>query len=219
MDDLQTLRSGMADSYPKVDPTYEAKGLMELRPGVAASASASHEQTGLKFLTPDGKYICQFRKTGMVLSRLAPYESWEPFRDEARRLWNMYRESVKPGPVTRLAVRYINRIDIPEPSVDLKRYFRTSPELSPQLPQNLARFFMQLRITQDDINAEAVINQTTIPPEQEGVVSVVFDVDLFRTDGVPQDDEAIWSYFETLHARKNEIFEACITDETRELFH
>ena len=217
-DDLQTLRPAMEESYPTMTPTHAATGLMEVRPGASASASASHQQTGLKFLTTDEKCICQFRKIGMVFSRLAPYERWEPFRDEARRLWTMYREMTQPRRVTRLAVRYINRIDIPNHSVDLKQYFRTSPEISSDLPQNLTGFFMQLRIPQEDLDGQVLINQTIIPPDREGVISVVFDLDLFRAEDIPEGEEEIWSFFETLHARKNEVFEACITDKTRKLF-
>ena len=218
IDDLQTLRSGLSQPYPNVTPTFEAMGRVEAQPGASASASAAHEQNGLRFVTPDGESICQFRKSGVAFSRLAPYESWEPFRDEARRLWTMCRESVQPGRITRLAVRYINRIDIPEQMVDLKDYFRTSPEVSPDLPQNLAGFFMQIRIPQEDIGAQVLINQTIISPACEGVVSVVLDLDLLRTENIAEDEKGIWTYFETLHARKNEIFEACITDRTRNLF-
>lgn len=31
------------------------------------------------------------------------------------------------------------------------------------------------------------------------------------------DEEGVWSFFEELHVRKNQIFEACLTDRTREL--
>ncbi|MCO6459644.1 MAG: TIGR04255 family protein [Pirellulaceae bacterium] len=78
----------------------------------------------------------QSRVNGFTFSRLAPYESWEPFRHEARRQWEVYRNRLNPQGVARIAVRCINRIDLPGDSVDLKEYFRTSPEIAPELRNN-----------------------------------------------------------------------------------
>ena len=98
-------------------------------------------------------------------------------------------------------------------------YFRTSPEISPDLPQRLMSFFMQLRIPQDDLETQALINQTAMPPPRDGIVAILLDIDLFRESDLPKDETGLWNLFEKLHVRKNEVFEACITDKTRELFN
>jgi uncharacterized protein (TIGR04255 family) len=218
LDNLEHVAASLRQAYPKHDKTYEVAGMMAVLPGVSASATAQQRQTGFKLTSVDGKQIWQSRFDGFTFSRLAPYDSWRPFRDEAHRLWQAYRQVASPLAISRLAVRYINRIDIPAQSVDLKQYFRTSPEVAPDLPQQLAGFFMQLRIPQDDLKSLLLVNQTIIPPAQEGVVSVVLDIDLFRDIEIPSEEDAIWRFFDELHDRKNQIFEACITDETRRLF-
>jgi uncharacterized protein (TIGR04255 family) len=217
MDDLVKVRAGNEQSYPGQEAMHETIGTMEVRPGVSASAFARQDQAGFKFTSEDGKYIWQCRRNGFTCSRLSPYESWEPFRDEARRLWTRYRECLKPLAVQRLAVRYINRVDIPAPIVEMKDYFRTMPVVSPDLPQVLAGFFMQLQIRHEDLLIDMLINQTIVPPPQPNTVSVVLDIDLFRSTDVPGGEEAIWAFFEEMHACKNAAFEACITDRTREL--
>jgi uncharacterized protein (TIGR04255 family) len=103
-------------------------------------------------------------------------------------------------------------------SIELKHYLRTSPEISADLPQELSAYFMQLRLPQTDLGGAVVINQTIIPPPQPEMVSIVLDIDLFSDQNVPQSDEEIWCFFERLHLRKNEVFEARITDQTRSLF-
>src|SRR5262249_10954306 len=119
--------------------------------------------------------------------------------------------------IERVAVRYINRLDLPGDRVELKDYLRTAPELSPDLVQGLVGFFMQLNIPHTDIKCTSLLNEITVEAPEPGVVSVVLDIDLFRTEDLPQAEQDLWSLFETLHERKNEIFEACITDRTREL--
>jgi len=118
----------------------------------------------------------------------------------------------------RVALRYINRLDLPMPMDNLNTYLRTYPEVGPDLPQSLAGFLMQLQIPHEDIKAFLVLNQAMVPPAREGVASMILDLDLFRTSNLPQSDEEIWEYFEILRTRKNEIFEGCITDATRRLF-
>lgn len=203
-------------SYPLVNKVVAAVGQMEV--GGRTSASVRSEQIGHKFTTGDGKYIWQARMDGMTLSRLAPYESWGPFRDEARRLWSRYRDIVRPQQIERLAVRYINRIDIPAADKELADYLRTLPEVSADLKHPLTGFFLQLRLSQHDLKAESIINETIVPPPEPGLFSVVLDVDLFRSEEPPQSEEDVWAYFEQLHVRKNEIFEACLTARARELF-
>lgn len=218
LEELEVVRSGEEVAYPRSNKIYQTEGTITVQDGAPPSATAQHQLLGYKFASESGKAIWQSRRDGFTFSQLAPYASWEPFRDEGRRLWMLFRERSAPVAVERLAVRYINRIDVPAPSIDLKEYFRTSPEVSPDLSQELAGFFMQLQIPQADLGVQVLINQTIIPPSREDVVSVVLDIDLIRAEDVPNTEEAIWDVFEKLHVRKNEVFEACITDKTRRLF-
>jgi uncharacterized protein (TIGR04255 family) len=123
----------------------------------------------------------------------------------------------QPEVVTRIGVRYINRLDLPLQNLDFKHYLRTVPEVSPDLPQALSGYFMQLQIPQEDLKATLFINQTLVPPPGPNLVSVLLDLDFFRAVEVPQEEAAIWDYLEKLKVRKNVVFEACITDQTREL--
>lgn len=215
---LKTSCDKIITEYPNIEPQFEVSGKIEVQPGVSASTSAQQEQIGYRCTSKDWKYICQSRINGLTFSRLAPYESWQPFRDKAKQCWDNYRNSTKPTEITRLAVRYINRIDIPHQTVELKDYFRTSPEVPPDMSKSIAGFFTQLRIRQNDIAAQLLLNQAVVPSSHEGVTSIILDLDLFRENDVPQDEPEIWAFFETLHARKNDLFESCITDKTRELF-
>lgn len=216
--DLEVVYRGLEAAYPTKKNRALAVVHGKFGPqGAAAAASSKH--IGFLFISKDGRYIFQARLDGFTMSRLAPYEKWEPFRDEARRLWNVYRSIAKPTRVTRVAVRYINRLDLPLPVGDLKDYLRTVPEVSPALPQHLAGYFTQLKIPLEDIKSLLVVNQAIIEPARPGVVSIVLDNDIFRVDELPADEESLWGFFEVLRTRKNTVFEACITDKARDLFN
>jgi len=216
LDDLERLHGVIRADYPGKSSRSLFQGRFEAEEK-GVSASAIKKPMGFLFKSRDEKQIVQARLDGFTMSRLAPYESWEPFRDEARRMWTLYRDAVNPDAATRIAVRYINRIDVPLPCGDLKDYFRTVPEVAPGLPQLLSGLFMQLTIPQNDIGCTTILTEALIEPTTPEVTSVVLDIDLFRSENVPQGDPELWALFETLHDRKNHVFEACITNKTREL--
>jgi len=213
---LAEVRAGQEAAYPRVGRRGYVHWKVSAAPEV--EPTSNDPQTGYVFSSEDERQIFQARLDGFSFSRLAPYDRWERFRDEARRLWTRYRVVAAPRAITRVAVRYINRLDLPLPIKDLKDFLRTVPEVSPDLPQALSACFMQLQIPQDDIKGMLILNEAIIPPPRPEVVSVLLDIDLFRDVDVPGDEEALWALFEELHVRKNDVFEASITDRTRELF-
>jgi uncharacterized protein (TIGR04255 family) len=213
---LEDLHNSVEAKYPRKKGRVQVQGQFSV--GNQLGASATQTQTGFLFETEDGKQIIQARVDGFTFSRLKPYGNWADLRDEARRLWQIYREAVNPVSIVRVAVRYINQIDIPSQSVDYKHYFRTTPEVSPVLPQALSSFFMQLQFPQIDFGGALILTQAALPAVNPQVASVILDLDVFKEQTKLVSDDDVWELLETLRNRKNEFFEGCITDRTRELF-
>lgn len=224
MDDLAKLRGLVADGYPDEAAEYLYAGQMYVEEvGEPLQAEATHQSSGFRFASRDERHIFYARLDGFAFSIRAPYDSWEPFRDEARRLWNLYRSVSRIENITRAAVRYVNQVNIPGEQVELDEYFRTAPDISSDYAHGqLARFFMQLQLWQEDLDCWLMINEAPTQSPDAQTVSVLLDLDLFqeRFDqpwGV-EEDAAVWEFLERLRDRKNEVFEASITDKTRRLF-
>jgi uncharacterized protein (TIGR04255 family) len=216
-EDLAKAQKGEETTYPTVERVNETLSQVMVGPEVS-TASATTQHVGFLFRSANGKQIFQARTNGFTMGRLTPYPDWTEFRGEARRLWDIYRAIAQPPKVVRMAVRYVNRIDIPLPLNDFGDYLRTVPQVSPDLPQGLSGYFMQLTIPLEDIKSQAIINETIIDPARPDVVSLVLDIDIFRTDDLPSAEEEVWRFIDRLRDAKNKVFEACITDKARELF-
>ncbi len=215
---LAAMQGDRSDEYPARKNLWQGEARFEISDDTASS-SANRQLIGYQCESADKSRVFQVRRNGFALSRLAPYGSWEPFRDEARSLWQDFRTRFSPPTITRLAVRYINRIELNLPRVELSDYFKTIPDVSKDLQQNtLARFAMQLIIPQTDILSVLNLNQGMIDPGYVESVTIILDIDLYREKEVPQTEHEIWDFFEVLHVRKNEAFESCLTDKTRSLF-
>ena len=215
VDKLTEIYTSISDNFPKKEPMHTSSLMFEAGPAI--KIDASQRQNGLLLRSEDGKRILQATLSGFTFNRLAPYSTWEDFSGEARRLWEIYKDVCRPTSVIRAAVRFINRLDLPGPALDLKDYLRTVPEVSPDLPQGLSAFFMQLQIPQEDLNCMLVINEAFAPPISPELVSVILDFDLFREQIWQRDDEEIWRFLEELRHRKNQVFNASITEKTKEL--
>lgn len=213
---LNNFERSIQGQYLKSDEIVNFEGRFEISKGETSIASNS-TVLGYRFPSADNRQIVQARLDGFSLIRLAPYQKWEIFRDEARRLWNLYQVATNTKTVTRVAVRYINRLDLPLPLTDLKEYLLTVPEISPKLSQALSDYFMRLEIPQEDVRGTLVLIEAIISPSKENLVSVLLDIDLFSNSAFSSTEDDLWNLLEVFRIRKNEIFEACITDKTREL--
>lgn len=213
---LERLHEQVSDRYPIKNKRLYVQG--QFSAGEEVGAAATQKLIGFSFTSQDGKQIFQARMDGFTFSRLRPYGTWNELRDEAKRLWHIYRTCVNALRVSRVAVRYINQIDIPVPHIDYKEYFRTIPDVSPDLPQSLSGFFMQLQFPQEDFGGILVLTQTVVPPPAPSMISVILDLDVFKENVEFQSDEDPWALLEILRDRKNKFFEGCITDKTRALF-
>jgi uncharacterized protein (TIGR04255 family) len=170
-------------------------------------------------MSADRTKVVQATETGFTFNKLRPYEHWSRFRDEARQIWNEYAGIARPARATRMALRYINRIELPLPFGDFKEFILTVPEVAPGVSQALDRFFMRLDIPYPDVPALAIITltmDTSVPIIDR--VPIIFDIDVFRESEVDPGSEEIWDTLEALRTLKNQIFFSSLTDKAKELF-
>jgi uncharacterized protein (TIGR04255 family) len=160
--------------------------------------------------------VIQAQTNGFSFSRLSPYERWEPFRDESRRLWTIYQSLLDPLCINRAALRYINKIELPI-NCEISDFLNLHPALSPSMPQRLEGFSVRIQLTHHDIQSVSLINESTVSTTNPDIVPVLLDMDLFRIVELPKDESELWVLIEALHAKQNDLFEACITDRVREL--
>ncbi len=222
-DKLVDIHLQIKDTFPIIQPFHKRIGTFTVDPNgppdVPIKVDTSAHHSGFWFRSRDNLRTFQATIDGFTFNRLAPYKSWDDFSSEARNLWRIYKEVCEPICVTRAAIRYVNLINIPaEELTELKDYFHTFPEIASELGQRaLQSFFMQLHIPQQDLSCLLIINEAVAPQTNPNFVTVILDLDLFREHIWGRDDEDIWQFLEKLRHRKNEVFEASITDRTREL--
>jgi uncharacterized protein (TIGR04255 family) len=219
---LNGLAGLVSDSYPNVTPRLAVSGGFSVqnqpgKPPVIDMAPSESKIDGYIFKSNDGRRIFQARLDGFTFNLLKPYSEWAAFSAEAKRLWILYQSKIADARITRLAVRYINRVELPLPIGDFKDYILTIPEIARPLPQGMAHFFMTLVIPHETNGTYVIINETMEPP-QGTKLPFIFDIDAVREEVIDFKDPKIWEIFDGLRGFKNRVFKESLTDKAKELF-
>jgi uncharacterized protein (TIGR04255 family) len=216
LNDLESLASKIGDQYPSRRDRVRFEGEFRL----AAKQRMQVEQKGVVdgylFTSADGRQVLQARLDGFTLSRFKPYRSWQGLREDARNNWRSYCEVTKPKAVSRLAVRYINRVELPLPITNFKDYFLTAVEIAPGLPQNVSNFLVRLVIPVVSEGCTVILTET-MEPAQDGVLPFILDIDVFTDQAFEPQSEAIWGTLDRLRSTKNDFFFRTLTPRALEL--
>ncbi len=213
---LQDLHARIREGYPEVKTRHRWESKIEVRPGESPDVSPGETGVdGFMFTSKDRLQVVQFRLDGFTFSRLRPYQDWEMLRDEAKKLWQVYREGVRPEAVRRVAVRYINLIEVPagEP---LETYVVVPPRPPAGFPGMLTGFLQRQSLEDPNRGIAAIVNLFMEVAPSATRIPVWLDVDVFRALGATAAEVELWDILETLAATKNRIFFSSITKNTVE---
>lgn len=219
--DIEKLHVKIVESYPIMEPQGMWETMVEFKKGVPAKTEAKDKGIyGYRFWNSARNQVCLCRVDGFSFSRLKPYVSWEESSREALRLWSVYQQELKPGSVKRIAVRYINSIEIPAVKFELADYFVEPPKPPAGLPQALDEFLTRLVIRFSE-DTRAIVTIRIQPPDKPNTTKILLDVDAFTEPNIDlqsSDKERVKETFDALRKIKNAIFEETLKDKTKGLF-
>ena len=213
--DPKTLHDFLRDrlpEYPQVTPQVEFSLKHHVEPDGSRTAH-SHAWQAFQIAMNGEPYVAQFRRTGLVVSRLKPYESWTPFREEAIRLWGIYEEFASPPEIQKIGLRYINLVPVASVS-DASRYLRQPPKF-PGTPIGggnglpMSNFVHQARfdVPGHDLQLNLVHTVQAAPPGSGKELNLIVDFDIFSTGNrVEIDDFQSGQIFQMMRWVKNKAF-------------
>ena len=218
---LAAIQEPVRDRFPLRQERSLLEVHLESKEGGETAVSQAGGVDGYLFLSPepDPTKVFQARIDGFSFSKLKPYQSWDAFRNEARELWNLYIAVAHPITVSRLGLRFINRIELPTTVREFSDYILTLPEIPQGIPPHVSEFFMRLVMPQPESEAKAIVTvATNLQEMNDRVLPLILDIDVFEEVQYEPHAEAIWHTFEHFRAIKNKIFFSSITKATKELF-
>ena len=229
---FKALHPQFQADYPIVEDKKVLEHRFEHAPGQQPSLTVKDRGVqGYLFRSQDKANVVQFRRNGFTFNRLQPYTSWEQVFPEATRFWKLYAETFEPIDISRVAVRYINRLMLPGPQLEFTDYLAAPPavpgspdsslaNLHPELTaqsQFVRGFVSRVVIDDPDSHITAAVVQALERPSEDRYVPVILDIDVFDENVSILSSDAVLGRFEKLREMKNRAFFGSITDKTLEM--
>ena len=219
--DLERAAARLEKDYPVSELEFAQNVNVDM---VAGSATFSSAWQGIKRSSADRTDVTIFRIGALVIGHLAPYRGWEHLFERTKDAWLVLARATGENiALSRIGVRYINRVDIPDndsSEISLFDYVRFHPQAPEGLIQNvpITEYYSHIvyPLPEDGLAAKVVAANAISPLVRHK--SIILDIDLFRDHDLPRRADGIWELVSVMRDRKNKIFEMCVSDKARELF-
>ncbi len=210
---LETVGDRIKDEFPK------KKNLRTLEIHITGGKGnqPTHEDSflGLRFETEDGRKVVQARLDGFTFSMMPKYSHWKDLRGDAFRLWKIYADTTSPSSIKRVAVRFINILQL---SIPLNEYLTVPPILPKGLPFEMNGFVDRKVLHDETTDSYANITQILQELKPDGQVSVILDIDVFKNTIFEVGGNEAWDQIDQFHDLKNLLFFKSVTAKTVEKY-
>lgn len=181
----------------------------------------SFQSSGFRLSDLDQTDLVMLNSRALIVGRSAPYAGWNSLSERAKIVRKKWTKFVPSHQLRHIGVRYTNRIDVPIDNE--KRSFSSSDYLnvkvSHPIPSDLPMTNLLAKIVMRSIIPEWQVSVTTqmakSPVPKHG--GLILDIDVSRSKGIPNKEDDMLALFAEARKIKNDVFERCITDCTREL--
>lgn len=207
----------ISDVFPKKDErVIREVALIDTQEGFQQQISTA---TRAVFQAEDEKSFVQVGTRLISINCLAPYPTWENFMPKIEMALDALKKTVQIEGLQRTGLRYVNRITIPAPKVDLDEYFDFSPHLGQNLPQDMAGFSLECVISYvDRRDACKVMLTNRVVRDNTDVSNFMLDLDYFLVEPRTISFEDGLSWADEAHSNIQTVFEGCVCDRLRDLF-
>ena len=175
-------------------------------------------------ITEDGKRMVGVGPDVLSVHMLRPYHDplhpdhsgWDEFQPRISAALDAYWEVAEPIGVSRIGIRYINKIVIPHNTARMEDYLRCSMPVVSGLPDHLNNFMSRVEYVYED-SVRLVLSQGLVnaPADHLGFL---LDLDVVWESTEPVTWDEALDKSGDLHERERDAFEAVITDKSREIF-
>lgn len=222
--DLQPIQERLKDRYPTQKSIHHVKAEFSVNVANGAAPeipvrSSSESKIGIRLDSTDRLHVLQAQIHGFTFSRLKPYDTWETLLEETRAYWNLYVEVAAPVSVTRVATRFINRLELPLPIPEFEEYLSRPPVVPDGIPELVSEFVSRIVAHDSASGASIVVIQAleSVVPGSN-ILPVLLDIDVFKQANFDVNSNEYWKLLSEFRILKNTAFFGSITERTKELF-
>lgn len=184
---------------------------------LVASSTEGTTMLGHKRMSNSMDELAILMPDSITVSQLAPYQGWGAFMVRFKRDFHDYMGRQKSRQISRVGVRFINRIDIAVSGeiVEHEQYMNFHPRV-PDTLGPIVGYGMQVSFSIEKIDGQVTLRTSPVASPTLGKASFMLDIDVYKTSNLPMNEAALYELLEDMRVEKNRVFEECITERARQ---
>jgi uncharacterized protein (TIGR04255 family) len=219
LEDLRAFGERIRSDYPTAKPLQHFEAGLQIGPDNKPTQSLRSSQVGYRFERTTLPFVIHAQIDELLVSRLRPYDTWENLFSEARAQWRHYSEVCKPEAITRIATRFINRIDLATDKLAFDDYLAAPPSIPKGLPSVFEHFLTRIVVPDETSGCHIAISQALDTPNpQTRTIPILIDIDVYKEVELAIDSPVLWETLNRMRDLKNRAFFDSITTKALELF-
>lgn len=125
-------------------------------------------------------------------------------------MWEIYCELLKPSEIRRIGLRFINRVAIKQPKIELADYYKCPPASIKELNWPLEGFLHHdvIQIPETAYSVNVIKTVQNVP----GEIGVLLDIDVYMQSHFTFNELRMIECMEEMRWVKNKIFFCSLTD-------
>lgn len=221
LDKLKDFATSISNKFPKIEPVQNQSFEFKYSSEEGPKHNFEIQPSGFRLKNVSDNRVIIAAIDKFTFSFLVPYTSWSDFKSEAEKFYKTYLKYVPQNEITRIGMRYINKINLPlRDDFQFETFIKTFPPLPKheELPNAVLNFETIIVLPHEEINCDSKVRQVHLAIERDDkndkILPFVLDVDVYHKKSVEvQDDQYIWQLFDKMRVKKNAIFFGTFTDE------
>ena len=218
-DNIKSLEEILVKDFPEIQPKRISKITTMISPAGPVTEISDEGFHGIVCSSEDNIKVIQILTDRFALSYLKPYSNWIEFESDVLGYWQIVQKKLSISALKRIGVRFINKIEMDLPVLDFNDYFRSIPQIDPELPQSLLGFHQQFAFQFPDKNSLAIValNFENIDQTKQ-VANMLLDIDVGYTGLMDTGAARLKKILSELRDYKNLIFYKMITQKVVEKY-
>jgi uncharacterized protein (TIGR04255 family) len=210
---FEAFASDLQSEFPKRQMLHGFRSELRVENGklIPPRAEALGFQ-GVVLSNADDTLTLRFGPEGFTVNNLKSYIGGERLVTEALRLWSLFARQMHVTETTRIAFRYINRLDLPlQPGDKIETMLAAAPILPDGTPQHVSEFLTRVVARDPELDAFAIITQQLSPTGVRPIILI--DIDVFKGGKFSAEAEDLRAILNSLRVVKNRTFFSLLTEE------
>ena len=195
------------EEYPDMEPSVDVGLRLEVGPqGIGQSLVPFGPR--MRFKHRSKPLMIQLAPLVFTVNVLPAYPGWQEMRDDVSNAWSQAKRVVKPAQVTRLGLRYINRIERHSERERVKDWFRAGDFIPSGVLEASGAFLSRVE-SQIDMHDRVIVTLAEVQQEAATATrAIVFDIDRIVEKQLSVNDEQLLPEMDRLHEHVWEIFDS-----------